>query len=103
MVELTLYHYCNSGTNTVPPLGHRKLTLGTKIFFPRFFFVRSTIAKVKLNFKDLGSLKLQKLVSAFGDKNGRGGGEGAVTTNKLVPRLCIVHVHIINPLTPPHL
>jgi hypothetical protein len=37
MVVLTLHHHCNGGTNTVPPLGKGKPTLGTKILFPRFF------------------------------------------------------------------
>jgi hypothetical protein len=44
MVLLTLFHHCNGGTNTVPPLGEGKLTLGTKMFFS---YVSSTIAKVQ--------------------------------------------------------
>jgi hypothetical protein len=40
MVELTLFHHCNGGTNTVPPLGEGKITLGTKMLF---FYVSSTI------------------------------------------------------------
>jgi hypothetical protein len=44
MVELTLFHHYNGGTNTVPPLGELKLTLGTKMLY---FYVSSTIAKVQ--------------------------------------------------------
>jgi hypothetical protein len=47
MVELTLFHQCNGGTITVPPLGEGKLTIGTKILFPRFFYVSSDVAKVQ--------------------------------------------------------
>ncbi len=33
MVELSLFHHYNGETNTVPPLGELKLTIGTKMLF----------------------------------------------------------------------
>ena len=67
MVELTLVHHYNGGTNTVPPLGELKLTLGTKMLFfmlaaplQRCNMVGSTI--VMVGYKDIVMLAAHPLI-----------------------------------------
>jgi hypothetical protein len=46
MVDLALYHQLT--TNTVPPLGEGKLTLGTKTLFPRLFMLPAQLQRCNM-------------------------------------------------------
>ncbi len=48
MVELTLFHHCNGGINTVPPLGEGEFNLAPKSYSQIFFRLAAPLQRCNM-------------------------------------------------------